>query len=163
MKSIFSISKRWRILTALKCTGVIITCIHVCVCSVLYNSLRHQRLGSARLLCPWDFSGKKMSELPFPTPGDLPDPGIEITSPASLLRQKDSSSLRHLASQLLLKIYNATNTIWLNLQGLYISRMQTIKLYLYFRLQHLQNDKWKFKWLKVTVHGHNLCRILYIP
>ena len=62
-----------------------------------------------------------------------------------------------------LKIYNATNTIRLNLQGLYISRMQTIKLYLYFRLQHLQNDKWKFKWLKVTIHGHNLCRILYIP
>ena len=33
------------------------------------------------------------SELPFPSPGDLPDPGIEPTSPAC---QADSSSLSHL-------------------------------------------------------------------
>ena len=28
------------------------------------------------------FLGKKMSVLPFPTPGDLPDPGIKLASPA---------------------------------------------------------------------------------
>ena len=28
------------------------------------------------------FLGKKMSVLPFPTPRDLPDPGIELASPA---------------------------------------------------------------------------------
>ena len=29
-----------------------------------------------------DSSGKKMSGLPFPSPGDLPNPGIKPTSPA---------------------------------------------------------------------------------
>ena len=33
----------------------------------------------ARLLCPWDFSDKEhWSGLPFPPPGDPPDPGIEL-------------------------------------------------------------------------------------
>ena len=31
----------------------------------------------ARLLCPWNFPG-----LPFPSPGDLPDPRIKPASPA---------------------------------------------------------------------------------
>ena len=36
-----------------------------------------------RLLCPWDFSGKGTGVgLPFPSLGDLPDPGIEPGSPA---------------------------------------------------------------------------------
>ena len=35
------------------------------------------------LLCPWHLSRQeKWSGLPFPTPGDLPDPGIEPRSPA---------------------------------------------------------------------------------
>ena len=34
-----------------------------------------------RLPCPWDSSGKR-SGLPFPSSGDLPDPGIEPSSPA---------------------------------------------------------------------------------
>ena len=35
-----------------------------------------------RLLCSWDFPGKKQyrSGLPFPTPGDLPRPGIQPKS-----------------------------------------------------------------------------------
>ena len=38
---------------------------------------------SARLLCPWDFPGKKYwSRLLFPSPGDLPDPGIKPAYPA---------------------------------------------------------------------------------
>ena len=36
-----------------------------------------------RLLCPWRFSRQEYwSGLPFPPPGDLPDPGIEPSSPA---------------------------------------------------------------------------------
>ena len=36
------------------------------------------------LLCPWDFPGKNTGVgCHFPPPGDLPDPGIESTSPAS--------------------------------------------------------------------------------
>ena len=34
-----------------------------------------------RLLCPWDFPGKNTG-VPFPSPGDLLDPGIKLTSPA---------------------------------------------------------------------------------
>ena len=34
------------------------------------------------LLCPWDFSRQEYwSGLPFPSPRDLPDPGIEPGSP----------------------------------------------------------------------------------
>ena len=35
-----------------------------------------------RLLSPWDSAGKNMSGLPFPSPEDLPNPGIEPRSPA---------------------------------------------------------------------------------
>ena len=36
-----------------------------------------------RLLCPWNSPGKKYwSGLPFPSPGGLPDQGIEPVSPA---------------------------------------------------------------------------------
>ena len=35
-------------------------------------------LEPARLLCPWDFPDN--TGLPFPTPGDLPDPGMEPVS-----------------------------------------------------------------------------------
>ena len=37
----------------------------------------------ARLFCPWDFPGKDTGVgCHFPSPGDLPDPGIELGSPA---------------------------------------------------------------------------------
>ena len=36
---------------------------------------------ASRLFCPWD--QKYCSRLPFPSPGDLPDPGIEPMSPVS--------------------------------------------------------------------------------
>ena len=40
--------------------------------------LRLHGLQPTRLLCPWDFLSKNASGLPFPSPGDLPDTGIEI-------------------------------------------------------------------------------------
>jgi len=42
----------------------------------------------ARLLCPWDFPGNN-TRVPFPSQGDLPDPGIE---PGSTTLQADSLS-----------------------------------------------------------------------
>ena len=40
----------------------------------------------ATALCPWDFSRQNYCNgLPFPAPGDLPDPGIKPASPASAL------------------------------------------------------------------------------
>ena len=53
-------------------------------CSVVSDSLRPHGLKPARLLGPWDVLRQEYkSELPFPTPGDLPDPRIELKTPAS--------------------------------------------------------------------------------
>ena len=52
------------------------------------DCLRPHGLQPARLLCPWGFSRKEYwSGLPYPPPGDLPNPGIE---PRSLTLQVDS-------------------------------------------------------------------------
>ena len=51
--------------------------------SVVSDSLWLPGLQPAKLLHPWDFSRQEcLSGLPFPPPGDLPDPGIEPASPA---------------------------------------------------------------------------------
>ena len=57
-----------------------------CVCvlghSVVSDSLRPHRLWFTRLHCPWGFSRQEYwSGLPFPSPGDLPNAGIEPRSP----------------------------------------------------------------------------------
>ena len=39
-------------------------------------------LWPIRLLCPWIFSARILEWLPLPSPGDLPDPGMEPASPA---------------------------------------------------------------------------------
>ena len=44
------------------------------------KSLRPHGLQLTRLLCPWDLSGKNTGAGCHPTPGDLPDPGIESAS-----------------------------------------------------------------------------------
>ena len=50
---------------------------------VVSDSLRLHGREPTRLLCPWEFSGQEhWSGLPCPSPGDLPDPGIEPMSPA---------------------------------------------------------------------------------
>ena len=49
---------------------------------------------ATRLLCPWDSPGKNTG-LPCPSPGHLPDPGIEPTSPAAPALQADSLLLSH--------------------------------------------------------------------
>ena len=63
-------------------------CVCVCVCThlvahlVVFNSLRPQGLQPARLLCPWHFPRQEYwSGLPFPHPGEPPDPGIKSASP----------------------------------------------------------------------------------
>ena len=50
---------------------------------VVFNSLRPYGLYPTRFLSPWDSPGKEYwSRLPFPSPGDLPNPGIKHGSPA---------------------------------------------------------------------------------
>ena len=53
-----------------------VLCCALCsVASVMPDSLQP--------LCPWGFSKQGYwSGLPFPSPGDLPNPGIEARSPA---------------------------------------------------------------------------------
>ena len=69
------------------------------------QSLRHVQLFET----PWTiacqaplsmgFSRQEyQSGLPFPPPGDLPDPGIKSVSPASPALQADSSPLSHQGS-----------------------------------------------------------------
>ena len=48
------------------------------------------------------FQARILSELPFPTPEDLPNPGIELTSLAPPELQVDSLQLYHLGSAILL-------------------------------------------------------------
>ena len=61
---------------------------------VTTNSLQPHGLQPTKLLCPWGFSRQKYwSGLPCPPPGDLPNPEIELRSPA--LQQ----TLYHLSHQ----------------------------------------------------------------
>ena len=79
---------------------IVCECVYMRVCA---QSLRHAWLFAT----PWTvahqaplsvgFSGQEQwSRLPFPSPGDLPDPGIEPASPVSLtLAGHKSFPLRH--------------------------------------------------------------------
>ena len=67
--------------------------------SAMSDSLGTHRLQTTRLLCPWNFPGKKYwSGFPFPTPGNLPNPGIKSTSLMSPALQVDSLPPSHLGS-----------------------------------------------------------------
>ena len=62
--------------------------LHGGLVTKLYLTLVTPWTVTLRLLCPWNFPGKNnWSGLPFPSPGNLPDPGIE---PRSLSLQADS-------------------------------------------------------------------------
>ena len=52
---------------------------------------------TARFLCLWSFPGSK-SGLPFPTPGDLPDPGLHLRLLCLVDWQVGSLALHHLGS-----------------------------------------------------------------
>ena len=54
---------------------------YLCACCVVSDSLEPHRLYPTRLLCSWDFPCQEhWNKLPFPSPGDLADPGIEAMS-----------------------------------------------------------------------------------
>ena len=67
-----------------------------CLVAKSCTTLRPHGMQPARLLCPWNFPGKNtgVGQL-FPSPGDLPNPGIESMSPAL---QADFSLLSHQGS-----------------------------------------------------------------
>ena len=52
-------------------------------CSFVSDSLQPHGLNPTRLICPWDSPGKNThSGVSFPSPGDLPNPGVKPRSPA---------------------------------------------------------------------------------
>ena len=62
---------------------VILTLCAVHSLSVVSDSLRPRGMQPTRLLCQWGFSRQEYWRgLPFPSPGDLRNPGIEPRSPA---------------------------------------------------------------------------------
>ena len=66
--------------------GRVCVCVCVCVCARVLSHFLLWRLGlwPTRLLCSWGFSRQEYwSGSSCPPPGDLPQPGIEPTSPAS--------------------------------------------------------------------------------
>ena len=51
--------------------------------SVMSNSLQPHELQPTSFFCPWRFSRQEYcSGLPFPPPGDLPNPEIKLSSPS---------------------------------------------------------------------------------
>ena len=57
--------------------------MYVCVCSVMSNSLIPMNCSLGLAPLSMGFSRREYwSGLPFPSPGDLPHPGIEPASPA---------------------------------------------------------------------------------
>ena len=68
-------------------------CVHACAYSVAFDSLLSHVLcslpGSSSMESPRQ---EYWNGLPFPSPGDLPDPGIKSMSPAL---QEDSLLLSH--------------------------------------------------------------------
>ena len=72
--------------------------MYVCVCghSVVSGSLQPHGLVSQQALLSMGFSRQEdWSGLPFPYPGDLPDPGMKPESPVSPALQEDSLLLSH--------------------------------------------------------------------
>ena len=88
-------------------------------CSVLSNSLRpHGRSCQAPL--SMEFSRQEhWNGLPFPPPGDLPNPEIKLMSPASPALAVDSLPRSHLGSPLYKQIYVIYNI----LKQLYIQQI----------------------------------------
>ena len=93
------------------CVYIICMCVCVCVCVCVYIWLM---LGHVQLfVTPYTVAlqaplsrrfmrQEYWSGLPYPSPGDLPHPGIELRSPAL---QADSLPLSHLGSPMHIYIY----------------------------------------------------------
>ena len=74
----------------------------ICLCVQLLSHVRLFAIPwsvACQAPLPMAFSGQESwSGLPFPSPGDLPDPGIETVSPVSPALQADSLLLSHRGS-----------------------------------------------------------------
>ena len=106
-----------------------------------------------RLLCPWDFPRQEYWHgLPFPSSGDLPDPGIEPTSPAlaggffitepsGKPSRVFTTSFNHEASRLSSLSSSSDMAIW------------RFVLQLFCCLFPAGLDPWRREWQPTAVHG----------
>ena len=68
-------------------------CVYMCPCAVMSDSVIPCTVACQAPL-PLKFSRQEYwSELPLPPPGDLPNPGIELISPASPALWVDRASI----------------------------------------------------------------------
>ena len=81
------------------------------LCRVYCPTLPPHGLWSARLLCPWDSPGKNTEGgLPHPSPGALPDPGIEVASLMSCIGRWILYLLSHLGGpSVYFPVFNTTH------------------------------------------------------
>ena len=93
-----------------KLTVVITT--HIATCVSIFSCFSHVRLfailWAIALQSPLSMGFSRQvdwSGLPFPSPGDFPDPGMEPMSPASPALQADSLLLNHWGSPILQHIH----------------------------------------------------------
>ena len=92
---------------------------HGCVCTCAAPSLRCSRLSAtSRTVAPQAPLSVGFSQqehwcgVPFPSPGDLPNPGIEPKSPVSPALQADSLPPEPFALLVKMKIGTFTETAW---------------------------------------------------
>ena len=73
--------------------------LHMCVCSVISDSLQPHGLQPTRLLCPWDFPSKNtILGCHFLLQGIFPAQGLNLCLLGHLHWQTDSLPLSHLGS-----------------------------------------------------------------
>ena len=105
-------------------------CLVAQSCRTLCDPMDYSPSGSIYL---WDFPGKYWSGLPFPSPGGLPDPGIEPESPTSVQDwQGESSLLSHrgnlLSSCIQRMFFMSSILLLLLLLLLLLSRFSRVRL-----------------------------------
>ena len=129
----------------------------MCVnCLVMSDSLQIHGLQPTRFLYPWGFSRQEYwSGLQFPSPGDLPNPGIEpqsLTSPALAGRFFTTSAT--LWPQARLHWRPKKKKLYLKKQSLI--NLITLKLkYMFMKMYHKESQKINSRLGKHTCNIYN--------
>ena len=116
--------------------------LHACV--IMLSCFSHVRLFATLLptVCQAPLSvgfsrQESWSGLPFPAPGDLPDPGIELTSVAAPALAGRFFSLRHLGSPCINLRYNLRIEIYYTVQIINIHWIMFTTFLLLFLFSYL--------------------------
>ena len=96
------------------------------------------------------------SGLPFPPPGDLPDPGIE---PCLLHWQVDSSPLSHLGSPNSIVFYNTTEKLKLRVIFYHVLEFRLILNNWHISFHSVAGDKYCTMCIKALFPNESVCSI----